>query len=852
MYTNKLLILYIFIALAVAELCCGRQAYFADGYHGGIYGHYPKWQTQFMVDQLNANPDWKINLEIEPETWDEVFERDPDSLNQLNMFCTDLNSVNRVEFTNPSYAQPYCYNISGESIIRQFIYGMEKTRKYFPDAQFTTYACEEPCFTSCLPQLLTSLGFKYAVLRNPDTCWGGYTSAFGRDLVNWHASDGSSILTVPRYACEGLVSGSTWQTESWNNSEKFIRSCFDDGIKYPVGMCYQDAGWRHGPWLGNIIRRFYEPSEYILWTDYIEIISPKVIPDKWDFTIEDVKPGLVWGAQILQKLAREIRVTENRIIMAEKIAAFSSIFNSTPYPETKFDLAWRNLMLAQHHDCWIVPYNGRPGGNWATNVTEWTGESNHIADIVIADACRSISGSNSDSKYITVFNSLGCPRRAKAALNLPDTIKATEYQVQDLNGEPVPSQIISNGDGIQSLIFNASAPAMGYSTYMLVKKPSRASKSADIKTLNNNSLQISTDFYEAIINPEKGGSITSLIAKKLNHNQLVETGKSLNSLHGFFYDQQKFISTIENKAKVSIVENGPVLVRIKIETDISGNPLTQYITFYQNDPFIDFDLKIAWQSSPGIGAYSQKDNYVKEDPRKAFYNDKYKLQVTFPVKGVGSRVFKNAPFDVCESKLENTYYDSWDTIKHNVILNWVDVTDKSGNLGVSLFTDHTTSYINSGEVPLGLTVQYIGRALWGRNYRVNGPTEIKYALLPHINLWDQAGVHTKSISWNEPLFVSLSTFKPDKPSYSLLEVQTKGVELTSVTRDQGHLYFRLFNAEADSENIVVNLHSMSGKIQVVDLNNNLIKELIPDKINDQASRFSLSIPRFGVRTIRLQ
>lgn len=28
-----------------------QQAYFVDGYHGGIYGHYPvKWKTQFIVD----------------------------------------------------------------------------------------------------------------------------------------------------------------------------------------------------------------------------------------------------------------------------------------------------------------------------------------------------------------------------------------------------------------------------------------------------------------------------------------------------------------------------------------------------------------------------------------------------------------------------------------------------------------------------------------------------------------------------------------------------------------------------------------------------------------------------------
>ena len=49
-----------------------QRAWFADGYHGGIYGHYPPAFTQFMVDGLGQHPDRKLNLEIEPETWDYV------------------------------------------------------------------------------------------------------------------------------------------------------------------------------------------------------------------------------------------------------------------------------------------------------------------------------------------------------------------------------------------------------------------------------------------------------------------------------------------------------------------------------------------------------------------------------------------------------------------------------------------------------------------------------------------------------------------------------------------------------------------------------------------------------------
>ena len=117
-----------------------------------------------------------------------------------------------MDFTNPTYAQPYCYNIVGESLIRQFHYGI-KNREHFPNFTFTTYAVEEPCFTSALPQVLQSFGFKYAVLKCPNTCWGGYMKAYGGELVNWIGLDGTSILTVPRYACEELEPNSVWQLQ---------------------------------------------------------------------------------------------------------------------------------------------------------------------------------------------------------------------------------------------------------------------------------------------------------------------------------------------------------------------------------------------------------------------------------------------------------------------------------------------------------------------------------------------------------------------------------------------------------------------------------------------------------------
>jgi alpha-mannosidase len=69
-------ILSLFIALSTT--CIAQEkAYFIDGFHGGVWGHYPANYTSFIVEQLKAHPNWKINLEIEPETWAMAKAKDP-------------------------------------------------------------------------------------------------------------------------------------------------------------------------------------------------------------------------------------------------------------------------------------------------------------------------------------------------------------------------------------------------------------------------------------------------------------------------------------------------------------------------------------------------------------------------------------------------------------------------------------------------------------------------------------------------------------------------------------------------------------------------------------------------------
>ncbi|RYE18714.1 MAG: hypothetical protein EOP51_21355, partial [Sphingobacteriales bacterium] len=242
--------------------------------------------------------------------------------------------------------------------------------------------------------------------------------------------------------------------------------------------------------------------------------------------------------------------------------------------------------------------------------------------------------------------------------------------------------------------------------------------------------------------------------------------------------------------------------------------------------------------------------YRGEDNHKGFYNDKEKLMATFPLNLKGQKVYKNAPYDVTESRLANTFFNDWDKIKNNVLLNWVDVTDKDNTYGMALFTDHTTNYAHGEDFPLGLTLQYSGVGLWGRNYKIDGPTVINYSLVPHAGKWDKAGLWTESTKWNEPLVAVQSNSPVGDSGKSLINVQGEGYEVSSVTFEGNDMLVRLFNAEGDNVARKLAFDFKTDKVELVELNGNKKEELQVTKNAKGGASVLVSAPRFGLRTVK--
>jgi alpha-mannosidase len=786
---------------------------------------------------MDQYPDWKINLEIEPETWDSAQVREPEAyLRFKNKFQHQHPKNSTIEFVSPAYGQSYLFNISGESIIRQFEYGMQKISQHFPGAEFATYSSEEPCFTSALPGILRSFGFKYASLKNPNTCWGGYTRGSGGEILNWVGPDGTKIPTVPRYASEKLASFSTWQTDAWTNSDSYFSDAKKIGVKNPVGMCLQDAGWRNGPWL----LKKQGSTQYTTWQNYFENVAGKPKTD-WKLSQEDIQVSLVWGSQKLQQIAQMVRMSENKLLAAEKLSAMAHLTGNFEWPDKEIREAWRNLLLAQHHDCWIVPLS------WFDRVNGWIAGCNRLTDSIISEAKNHLL-KNTNKQTISVINLSGFYRKELASVCLPVKDYRKGIKIMNAQNKQVPSQInYKAGRDSFELLFIAEIPPTSGRTFYL-HEGARAITNTTIQpnSLNGRYL-LETDLYKVQINA-RSGIIESLKTEKDQREFVsVKDGRGLNELKGFFYQQNKFLSSCEGNKTIALVEDGPLRKKVKIEGTLGIHRFTQYITLTNGEKKIDFRTTINWIKNEGIGdGHAQNESYDEKDRYKAFYVDSSKLNISFPSNLSHPKLFKDAPFDVTESRLPNTFFNSWDSIKNNIIYRWIDLYDADRNQGIALFTDHTSSYSFGEDFPLSLTFAYSGKGLWHGDYELHDSSTIDYALMPHDGDWKDATVNQESTRICEPLIILNGSLAKKIPN-PLFDLSGTGYELTSLRIEGGILTARFYNAGGKDHAAYIKSGIPVQNAEWVNL-----KGESEGKTETVNNKILLQLPRFGFRTLQLK
>lgn len=853
--------------------------FYIDGYHGGARGHMPAGSWRDILEALQKWPEWKLSLDIEPGSWEVLGREDPEAYREMQQYLADSRVSARVTLTGGTFAQPYGWAISGESNIRQLQRGLQVVHKHFPSAEVNVYAVQEPCWASCLPQILVSLGFKGASLKNASTAWGGYSEGFDAELVNWIGPDQTSILTVPRYACERLVN--TWETEAVDASPEYVRKCIDDGIPQPVGMCFQDLGWSSRP-------RIAGPQvRYVTWQEYLLEIA-RVPAKDWHFTMEDIRTTLPWGEKTLQKVAQQSRSAETRLLMAEKMAAMACVHRGAAWPGDTLDRAWEQVMWSQFHDSWITATtkNGREA--WAFQVAAETLEAQKSAEDILQQSARTLSCGQDNAprhpigtQLLRVFNTLGYDRENLVQCTISLDRHTEDLHVVDERGEEVLSQwtairrYLPDEEGPLSpessqdepspevnaaqLLFKARVPAVGFNTFQVTplarRYPSVADGPVKVVVDKDGNTVIENEFYSIRLDPKRGGAITSFLEKDGSREICPSDGEFLfNEYLGYFIAQKQWRSSVEVPATIEVLESGPIRVVLSINGEIGGCPVHTLITLESGERRLGFDVTFHFEQETWIGDPwdIEPKNRMTEQHRSS--NDgRWKLQALFPTSFAQTTLDKNGGFDVCRSRNADTYFQRWDDIKHNIILNWVDVRDESKDAGLALFSEHTTAYTHGPAHPLSLVMGWgwEGGFWWGK-CPLLGEHRLQYSVMPHRGDWEQAKLWQEVSATEEPLLpmpVDGRSFA-GAPSHSLVRVSGEGIQISSMSHSEKALEVRLFNARATVSHCKLTCGFKPIRGYSIDLRGIVQSRLRLKTTPSGESTVSFAIPQFGLRTFR--
>ncbi|MEJ2749193.1 MAG: glycoside hydrolase family 38 C-terminal domain-containing protein, partial [Anaerolineae bacterium] len=253
---------------------------------------------------------------------------------------------------------------------------------------------------------------------------------------------------------------------------------------------------------------------------------------------------------------------------AEKFNTFAWTFGFD-YPEERFETAWKTLLLNHTHDdmcgCCIDPI--------ARDMQERFDEVNRMARVMSSESLRAITqsidtSSGSGETAVVVFNPSSRPRREMVAVSMEIPEEIESFHIRDAYGRVTPYQLLSRiGDKADFYMWTTHViPAVGYRTFYILpgsqesEDHPQVTASADEHTMENEYLHVK-------INDDGSLTIREKIRDDVYENiGYFEDGGDCGDTYDYSYPEtDKIISSLGQKAKITLDAAGPLIARFRIE-----------------------------------------------------------------------------------------------------------------------------------------------------------------------------------------------------------------------------------------------------------------------------------------------
>jgi alpha-mannosidase len=486
---------------------------------------------------------------------------------------------------------------SGESLIRQFLYG----RKWFHD-EFGV-DCELLWlpdvfgYSGALPQIMRGCGIKYFATQKIFWTYNG-GDPFPYNLFAWEGIDGTQVLAHIHYDYNSLTDPNTLM-RIWN---KRVQKDGLSGMIIPFG--HGDGGGgptrehleflrREADLEGMPRTRITSPVEFFKATERKGPVANRYVGELYFQCHRGTYTSQAHTKANNRRLEFDLRE-------AEMWGSAAAALENFVFPRKLVDDIWHAALLLQFHD--ILP------GSSIHRVYE-EAEARHAACIqtargAAADAMQAlVSGEESQAEGLSVFNSLSWPRTV--LVEMPESTAG----VKGVDGDFLPVQEIDGKTWVET-----DLPPCGWTSLFPVEKKDEEGSLGSIANRNARGYSLVNELIGVEFNDD--GEIISifdietgheLAAGLCNHFEMYQDAPVLFDawdIDSMAEDQPVDLSGKNGAAhlatppsKVEILTEGPLVAKLRVTRTLLHSQMVQEISLERGSRQVTFDTHIDWQES---------------------------------------------------------------------------------------------------------------------------------------------------------------------------------------------------------------------------------------------------------------
>jgi alpha-mannosidase len=712
-----------------------------------------------------------------------------------------------------------CNIPSGESLVRQILYGKEFFNREFGMNCEYLWLPDVFGYSWALPQILKKSGIH--TFMTTKISWNQY-NRMPHDTFKWRGIDGSEILThfitTPEpwnspdswfYTYNGLLTAKTiigaWK--SYRNKD------INQDLLLSYG--YGDGGGGVNREMLELRRRFEDmPGLPKIKTaragDYFKKLHDTIentneYVHTWDGELYlEYHRGTYTSQAYTKRMNRKLELGFREI---EWLSVWNSLLATWEmYPKEQLDQGWKIILRNQFHD--IIP------GSSIKEVyedakLEYTQAENIQNQISQKQAANLVEA---NSKTYTVLNAAHWQDKQFVCIPYDDTNQLNGYWTTK-QGAMQGSQRTEEG-----WLVEIEKPASFGATEVEYHQGDSVQTDSPF-LFKKHSLE--TPFYSVKWNESM--QIASLYDKEAERNVL-KSGLNGNVLQIFedkplahdawdidLYYQEK-MEEVSEIASSEVVENGPLRVVIRTIWNYQNSQIEQDMIFYANNRQIDFKTKVNWHQQRKL------------------------MKVAFPVDIRTTEAIYDIQFG--NVKRPTHWNTSWDMARFETVGHqWADLSE--AGYGVSLLNNCKYGYdIKENTMRLSL----IKAAIHPDPTADQGEHEFTYSLLPHLGDWREGQTVKQAWYLNHPLNTVKGGFAPKEKSF--------------VKINHNHVIIDAIKKKEDEDAVIVRLHEFEGRRGTIKLDFSLhVEKWVETNLMEQiegpenTGEIEITINPYEIRTL---